>query len=964
MMLRLILFSIFLSIFFIKKVNPINCYECTSGKGQDCRASASTCSYGLFGCAKITAYSGGVDKYGMFSNNDRSIISEIRACNVLPIGGVDACQQQTLLGMRIVTCYCFNDYCNDANKFVTPIYNELSDKEKFHLFGKNGLKGKPIYDEVIINEFDGKRFDIILEGKEIIFILEDASLMLFDIGLHHNYNNDSKDSLNEHIYYDMCNKVYKGKSINPKGNVISLTGCRNNLRGLIITDDGEMHFIHPVPKRIKDGIHVIHKRSIEEALSPDNHDCIFNKKNDPYPEDQIESDTLISHLRKIKTNPFIERIKRDSVINVNDDTEVIIEIAIFADNLMIKHFYDIYGEEFHMKELKRFVIATVNNVDSLYRHQTLNSKLHFRIKRIDVMEGQPPELQSNRHDNGEVNKLLKSFCEYQQEKKPSNRNDPRYWDHALLFTGFDIYGGAIKNIAGFAPVKGMCSEVRSCTINEGVDFGSVFVVTHEIGHNLGMYHDGQNECHTDCCIMAPSIGSGKTKWSTCSSTEMKIFVNKLGTEPTRPPNCLKTAAAKSKSIGVLPGQDYTVNEQCRLFHGKCWTHGLRAHQTLEDICQMIWCTDGDEKFRTSHPALEGTYCGKDRVCFSGKCVPAKRDLIQVDGGWSKWTENSYCNPIDNGRCNECVMDGQLKLKKEYRYCENPFPNNGGRYCTGENMRGIACDVNSRCLVGKSIQKYIDSVCTEKAKLPKNIEIKMDKKGLHFEHDYCKVWCYIKESTSIRTVDDMPDGTSCGDNKYCLKGVCRLLTCNGTVLGGEANDCSKSGFKKEENKIQIISEWDNWQPWSKCSSKNCTEIGSKIRKRICKGSNCLGANIEKTACKIECSVVENQYSEWSEWLECSTSKCGEEGKQMRTRKCLSKICTGPEIESQSCKVVCIQNIGKLTEWSSWSKCNINIDCKIPSERKRTRDCWSLLAPNPICEGKKEEVELCPRPNCKE
>uniref|UniRef100_A0A0K0ENL8 Protein sleepless n=1 Tax=Strongyloides stercoralis TaxID=6248 RepID=A0A0K0ENL8_STRER len=108
------LFYLFLIFILIKLSDSINCYECTSGKGQDCRTSASTCQYGLFGCVKITTYSGGVDKYGMFANNDRSIISEIRSCNVLPIGGVDACQQQTLLGIRIVTCYCFNDYCNGA----------------------------------------------------------------------------------------------------------------------------------------------------------------------------------------------------------------------------------------------------------------------------------------------------------------------------------------------------------------------------------------------------------------------------------------------------------------------------------------------------------------------------------------------------------------------------------------------------------------------------------------------------------------------------------------------------------------------------------------------------------------------------------------------------------------------------------------------------------------------------------
>jgi hypothetical protein len=38
----------------------------------------------------------------------------MRGCNVLPIGGVDLCQQASLFGLRTVVCYCFTDFCNAA----------------------------------------------------------------------------------------------------------------------------------------------------------------------------------------------------------------------------------------------------------------------------------------------------------------------------------------------------------------------------------------------------------------------------------------------------------------------------------------------------------------------------------------------------------------------------------------------------------------------------------------------------------------------------------------------------------------------------------------------------------------------------------------------------------------------------------------------------------------------------------
>ncbi|KHN79279.1 hypothetical protein Tcan_02988 [Toxocara canis] len=94
----------------------ITCYECSSSGGQECKFSSSTCSYGFFGCIKIAVYSGGVDKFGNYYDQDRRIITMNRGCTLLPIGGVDACQQQALLGYRIVTCYCFTDFCNDSSR--------------------------------------------------------------------------------------------------------------------------------------------------------------------------------------------------------------------------------------------------------------------------------------------------------------------------------------------------------------------------------------------------------------------------------------------------------------------------------------------------------------------------------------------------------------------------------------------------------------------------------------------------------------------------------------------------------------------------------------------------------------------------------------------------------------------------------------------------------------------------------
>lgn len=52
-------------------------------------------------------------------------------------------------------------------------------------------------------------------------------------------------------------------------------------------------------------------------------------------------------------------------------------------------------------------------------------------------------------------------------------------------------------IAGFAPISGMCSRYRSCTINEDTGLGLAFTIAHESGHKYVFpIHPGMNmqEC--------------------------------------------------------------------------------------------------------------------------------------------------------------------------------------------------------------------------------------------------------------------------------------------------------------------------------------------------------------------------------------------------------------------------------------------------------------------------------------
>ncbi|KAF7634623.1 hypothetical protein Mgra_00005960 [Meloidogyne graminicola] len=87
-------------------VQSIRCYECSSissGGDKICsRYVGTSCNFGFFGCVKVATYDGGVDKMGNFINDPTALVSMVRGCNILPLGGVDACQQQVFVILIIV----------------------------------------------------------------------------------------------------------------------------------------------------------------------------------------------------------------------------------------------------------------------------------------------------------------------------------------------------------------------------------------------------------------------------------------------------------------------------------------------------------------------------------------------------------------------------------------------------------------------------------------------------------------------------------------------------------------------------------------------------------------------------------------------------------------------------------------------------------------------------------------------
>ncbi len=70
-----------------------------------------------------------------------------------------------------------------------------------------------------------------------------------------------------------------------------------------------------------------------------------------------------------------------------------------------------------------------------------------------------------------------------------------------------------------------------------------------------------------------------------------------------------------------------------------------------------------------------------RRCFRGQCRNTE-DFQVIHGNWGDWSTWSSCTRT----CGTAVQKSQ-------RFCDNPRPENGGRYCSGQSTRIRSCENN-------------------------------------------------------------------------------------------------------------------------------------------------------------------------------------------------------------------------------------------------------------------------------
>lgn len=484
------------------------------------------------------------------------------------------------------------------------------------------------------------------------------------------------------------------------------------------------------------------------------------------------------------------------------NTNPILEAALFLD----EPGYILFSPYFNNDDskLRDMLLAYVNAVQALYHHSSTGQTLDIVLVRLDILKKQPVDLP---HYGGDRSRLLDSFCAYAAKHNPAGDQDPDHWDISLYVSGLDFY--AMENgihsgaTMGLATVGGVCTEKYSCIIAElgstneygqpypSSGFTAIYILAHEIGHNLGMHHDGSsNYCPKEGFIMSPSRGtSGEVSWSSCSSQVMQTLQSKecLQDMPKK-----KTSTMNHSKFNENPGRIWDAKKQCEILlrdtQAEVWTV-----ENGESICLILRCQSKNHpgKVYISGPALDGTECSSGSKCKSGECVrfsspPPKSStdtsppLSTSDGVWGDWKPVGECQ-------SECLVKSK-GYQMIRRVCKD------GK-CKGDDERTVLCKDEKICKKTKrvSVSEYATKKCAELHKVVSYID--ENSSGIQTPYNEEKLWTscaiFCRKKTSgeyfAPRVDHLrgsnypnedlyfPDGTWChGDGKsqfYCLTHEC-------------------------------------------------------------------------------------------------------------------------------------------------------------------------------------------------
>lgn len=300
----------------------------------------------------------------------------------------------------------------------------------------------------------------------------------------------------------------------------------------------------------------------------------------------------------------------------------------------------------------------------------------------------------------------------------ASRNQLPRHDHASLLTGLEFTDSTI----GLANLDSACDQEYQGALvwGEGVAASVGQTFAHELGHTLGMWHDGElDNCDPNRFVMTAvydTDGPFPTRFSTCSEAMGSTYLN------TYSANCINPVSAATEEPrcgdGVVEG-----DEQCD--------------------CGPLGC-DGRDPCCTSACTLrQGATCSTTNGC----CDPNSCQPYEASA-------NHICRPATS-------------------FCDEDEMCDGSRYCPPNLVKptGTACDDgdwNGACFMGECVSR--GGSCDQLADLyVLDTPAYQDRCA---ENNDCGPVPCVSDNACVILEEWAFDGTPCAAGRQCFSGVCQ------------------------------------------------------------------------------------------------------------------------------------------------------------------------------------------------